>query len=129
MALFSVYDFEINVKYMITAPINSSAIVTSTTFFIKFIISSLFDSPTTLCMIDSLLKLIFCPIIIAKALDMVIMPNPPICISVRIIICPNNVKCNPVSYTISPVTQVAEVEVNTAPRKPLRALLYQDRCV
>jgi len=68
-------------------------------------------------MIDSLLKLIFCPKIIAKALDIVIIPKPPICISVRIIICPNKVKCIPVSYTINPVTQVAEVEVNTAPSK------------
>ena len=40
------------------------------------------------------------------------MPSPPSWISTRITACPNSVKSMPVRLTISPVTQVALVEVN-----------------
>ena len=44
----------------------------------------------------------------------VIKPNPPICIRTRMTSCPNNVKYEPVSTTMRPVTHVAEVAVNKA---------------
>ncbi len=44
------------------------------------------------------------------------MPKPPTCIKIIRIVCPNKVKCVPVSTTINPVTQTALVEVNKASR-------------
>ncbi len=41
-------------------------------------------------------------------------PSPPICISIRITIFPKSVKSTAVSFTIKPVTQKADVEVNSA---------------
>ena len=52
-----------------------------------------------------------------KNVDNVIMPRPPNWISTKMIICPKKVKCVPVSTTINPVTQTAEVEVNKASMK------------
>jgi len=46
--------------------------------------------------------------------DIVIIPNPPHCKSIRIINCPKVEKSFPVSRTINPVTQVAEVAVKRA---------------
>ena len=44
-------------------------------------------------------------------------PRPPISISVRITICPKPLHWVQVSKSVRPVTQVAEVAVNSAPRK------------
>ncbi len=46
-------------------------------------------------------------------------PSPPICISNIITICPKRVHCVNVGATIKPVTQVADVAVNSAFIKPL----------
>ena len=45
------------------------------------------------------------------------MPRPPVWISVRIIVWPNRVNEVPVSVTLRPVTQTAEVDVNRASTK------------
>ena len=44
----------------------------------------------------------------------VIIPRPPNWIKTKITIWPNNVKSCPVSSTVNPVTQIAEVDVNNA---------------
>ena len=44
----------------------------------------------------------------------VITPIPPICISIRMTACPNRDQYVAVSFTTSPVTQVAETAVNIA---------------
>jgi len=41
------------------------------------------------------------------------MPRPPTCIKHNIMVLPNTVKYEPVSTTTNPVTQAAEVAVNT----------------
>jgi hypothetical protein len=51
--------------------------------------------------------------------DIVIIPNPPHCKSIRIINCPKVEKSFPVSRTINPVTQVGEVAVKRALIKPI----------
>ena len=51
--------------------------------------------------------------------DIVIIPNPPHCRRIRITNCPKVEKSFPVSSTINPVTQVAEVEVKRALMKPM----------
>ncbi|GAH93532.1 unnamed protein product, partial [marine sediment metagenome] len=51
--------------------------------------------------------------------DIVIIPNPPHCKRIRITNCPKAEKSLPVSNTINPVTQVAEVEVKRALIKPI----------
>lgn len=51
--------------------------------------------------------------------DIVIIPNPPHCMSIRIINCPKVEKSFGVSNTINPVTQVAEVAVKRALIKPI----------
>ena len=45
-------------------------------------------------------------------------PKPPISIRHRITVCPKPLHCTQVSYSTRPVTQVAEVAVNSAGRKP-----------
>jgi len=50
--------------------------------------------------------------------DIVIIPNPPHCKRIRITNCPKVEKSFPVSSTINPVTQVAEVAVKRALIKP-----------
>ena len=45
-------------------------------------------------------------------------PRPPISISARITACPKPVHCVQVSYKTRPVTQVADVAVNNAGRRP-----------
>jgi len=50
--------------------------------------------------------------------DIVIIPNPPHCKSIRMVNCPKVEKSFPVSKTINPVTQVAEVAVKRALIKP-----------
>ena len=45
---------------------------------------------------------------------MVIKPRPPICISERMTSLPNRVNTSPVFTTVRPVTQTAEVAVNSA---------------
>ena len=57
------------------------------------------------------------PIEIENNVMTVINPSPPTWISARITSCPKTDQCVKVSYTTSPVTQVAEVEVKTASRK------------
>ena len=47
----------------------------------------------------------------------VIKPSPPSWMSTRMTICPNSVKCVPVSTTTRPVTQEADVAVNSASKK------------
>jgi len=42
------------------------------------------------------------------------MPNPPICISIKTIIFPHSVKAVDMSIVASPVTQVADADVNKA---------------
>src|SRR6056297_2213946 len=49
----------------------------------------------------------------------VINPNPPICKSTSMIICPNLVKYVAVSTTINPVTHTAEVDVNKLSTKEI----------
>jgi len=51
--------------------------------------------------------------------DIVIIPNPPHCKRIRITNCPKEEKSFPVSSTINPVTQVAEVAVKRALMKPI----------
>jgi len=51
--------------------------------------------------------------------DIVIIPNPPHCKRIRITNCPKIEKSFPVSRTINPVTQVAEVAVKRALIKPI----------
>jgi hypothetical protein len=51
--------------------------------------------------------------------DIVIIPKPPICMRIRIINCPKEEKSFPVSRTINPVTQGAEVAVKRALIKPI----------
>jgi hypothetical protein len=51
--------------------------------------------------------------------DIVIIPNPPHCKRIRITNCPKAEKSLPVSNTINPVTQVAEVAVKRALIKPI----------
>jgi hypothetical protein len=51
--------------------------------------------------------------------DIVIIPNPPHCKRISITNCPKVEKSFPVSRTINPVTQVAEVAVKRALIKPI----------
>ena len=60
---------------------------------------------------------IFLPLKRLMNTAMVTKPSPPTWISVRMTACPNSVQWLQVSYTTSPVTQVAEVAVNSALRK------------
>ena len=64
-------------------------------------------------------KEIFFPARKANIVDIVIIPNPPHCKRIRITNCPKVEKSFPVSNTINPVTQVAEVAVNRALMKPM----------
>jgi len=61
----------------------------------------------------------FLPKSIAKKVDMVIMPKPPICTKNNITDCPKFEKSAPVSLTIRPVTQVALVAVKNASTSPI----------
>ena len=61
----------------------------------------------------------FLPRRIAKKVDKVIMPSPPICIKSNMTSWPKGEKSNPVSLTISPVTQVALVAVKKASTIPI----------
>ncbi len=71
------------------------------------------------CIINLCLKEIFFPIKKANIVDIVIIPSPPLCRRIRIINCPKEEKSFPVSRTINPVTQVAEVAVKRALIKPI----------
>ncbi|MBA7587216.1 hypothetical protein ES708_29234 [subsurface metagenome] len=71
------------------------------------------------CIISLCLKEILFPTKKANIVDMVIIPNPPHCKRIRIINCPKVEKSFPVSRTINPVTQVAEVAVKKALIKPI----------
>jgi len=62
---------------------------------------------------------IFFPTKKANMVDIVIIPNPPHCKRIRITDCPKVEKSFPVSSTINPVTQVAEVAVKRALIKPM----------
>jgi hypothetical protein len=70
-------------------------------------------------MINLCLKEILFPAKKANMVDIVIMPNPPHCRRIRITNCPKIEKSLPVSSTINPVTQVAEVAVKRALIKPI----------
>jgi hypothetical protein len=77
--------------------------------------------PTCGAEIDSCIRLlcirpIFFPETMATAMVMVTTPIPPIWISSRITTCPKQLQYVAVSWTISPVTQVADVAVNNASR-------------
>ena len=71
------------------------------------------------CMINLCLKEILFPAKKANMVDIVIIPNPPHCKRIRITNCPKIEKSLPVSSTINPVTQVAEVAVKRALIKPM----------
>jgi len=71
------------------------------------------------CIINLCLKEIFFPTKKANIVDIVIIPNPPHCKRIRITNCPKVEKSFPVSSTINPVTQVAEVAVKRALMKPI----------
>jgi len=60
------------------------------------------------------------PAINNKAVDSVMMPKPPNWIRNRITHCPKRLKALPVSTTVRPVTQTAEVAVKRAFMKPRR---------
>ena len=64
-------------------------------------------------MVWSLLNGIRCPGMINSREVKEIMPSPPTCISIKITICPNRLKAA-VSTVLNPVTQTAEVEMNSA---------------
>ena len=66
------------------------------------------------CMVLLCQRPIFMPDARITAIPIVITPIPPIWISVMITHCPKNDQYVAVSCTISPVTQVAEVAVNSA---------------
>ena len=55
----------------------------------------------------------------SRIAENVMIPSAPICISPRITNCPNPEKSLPVSSTIRPVTQTADVAVNRAFTKPM----------
>ena len=71
------------------------------------------------CIINLCLKEILFPTKKANIVDIVIIPNPPHCRRIRITNCPKVEKSFPVSSTINPVTQVAEVAVKRALIKPI----------
>jgi hypothetical protein len=66
------------------------------------------------CMINFSLKEILFPTKKAYIVVIDIMPKPPICMKIRIMNCPKEEKSFPVSRTVNPVTQVAEVTVKRA---------------
>lgn len=76
-------------------------------------------SPSTPCSSDCPCRLIFFPKSMISAVEKVMMPSPPICINMSIIVCPKDEKSAPVLRTIKPVTQVAEVAVNPALISPM----------
>jgi len=63
------------------------------------------------------------PAIRRNKVDMVIMPRPPNCIKTKITPWPKGVKAVPVSTTTSPVTQAADVAVNSASTHPIPGAL------
>jgi hypothetical protein len=65
-------------------------------------------------MITFSLKVNLLPSIMAKNVDNVMIPNPPICIRNNITIWPNIEKSFPTSFTTRPVTHVALVAVKKA---------------
>ena len=71
------------------------------------------------------LSVSFLPKSIAKKVERVIMPRPPICIRNSMISRPIPEKSAPVSFTISPVTHVALVEVKNASTIPIEAPLAE----
>ena len=54
----------------------------------------------------------------------VIYPKPPICIRIRITICPSRLKSLPVLTVTKPVVEMAEVAVNKASNPNTGALLW-----
>jgi hypothetical protein len=54
------------------------------------------------------------PVMERIPMEKVMIPSPPIWISIRIIICPGTVKASPVVTTVNPVTQTADVDVKRA---------------
>ncbi len=94
------------------APKASIVIVTRTMLLSRRKISILSLPPTTLCITFSSLRLSRRPKISAKAVEIVMIPNAPIWMRIKITICPKSVKWLPMSTTLSPVTQVALVAVN-----------------
>jgi hypothetical protein len=54
------------------------------------------------------------PKAMTMTVENVIMPRPPSCIKVRIVSWPERVNCVPMSMTERPVTQTAEVAMNSA---------------
>ena len=69
------------------------------------------------------IKLSLLPEIIKNNVDTVIMPSPPVWIRTISINCPNGLKVVPVSTTVRPVTQTADVEVNRASTNPSRPMV------
>ena len=51
------------------------------------------------------------------------IPKPPICIKLKIMVCPSKVKSLAVSSTINPVTHTALVDVNKASVKEIPAVV------
>ena len=78
------------------------------------------------CNINLSLKVIFFPKIIAINVVKDINPNPPISINIIITVCPNIFQYVPVSTTINPVTQTADVAVNKASKKLVLSPLVVD---
>ena len=69
------------------------------------------------CMTQRCFRLIRFPAKMKMATAMVTTPMPPIWMRIRMTACPNQDQYSAVSCTTSPVTQVADVAVNSASRK------------
>ena len=72
---------------------------------------------TASCMAILCSSPILLPVSSIVAIKAVTTPRPPICIRIRITVLPNSDHCVAVSYTTRPVTQAADVDVNSAFRK------------
>jgi len=101
-----------HLQYNIPAPINSTERVKTTIYRISLLRLSILTCPKALFIVIFSVIESFRPSNMANIVENVMIPKPPICISIRIISLPNGEKKAPVSLTINPVTHTALVAVN-----------------
>ena len=95
-------------------------------FFTSLKVSDIFKTPAACINNFSSLAVIFPLIKITTSDTSVIHPIPPICISKIITTCPKIDQYENVSKTVSPVTHVALVAVNSESTKPVHSLDLED---
>ena len=108
------------------APISS---IISVVFRMKLVsrtIPPTYGADTDSCIVLLCHKPIFMPDALITASPMVITPIPPICISVMITPCPKYDQYVAVSCTMRPVTQVADVAVNSASENGVIPCPFED---